>query len=215
MPRNSIETRRRIIAAADELFYAEGLRAISVDEIAERAGVTKKTLYYHFRSKDQLIAAYLDARDKPTLQRFQEWAGTTGPVAERVARMFTRLAEAARGDRWLGCGFMRAVAELANLPGHPAVQVAREHKKKFEGWLRASLEDEGRADAAQLAQAIMVLLDGVVAHTLLHRQPGYADAASRTVQIMLAASAQPNRAPALTAVKPARKRAASSRPPLQ
>jgi len=52
-------TRETIIQAADDLFYGEGIRAASMDAIAERAGVTKRTLYYHFRSKDDLIAAYL------------------------------------------------------------------------------------------------------------------------------------------------------------
>ena len=75
MTRDSRITRRDILAAADELFYGEGLRSVSVDEISAKAGITKKTLYYHFRSKDELIAAYLEARDRPTLERFQRWAG--------------------------------------------------------------------------------------------------------------------------------------------
>ena len=67
MSANSDQTRERIVAAAARLFYNEGIRAASVDAIAEKAGVTKKTLYYHFRSKDELIAAYLESRDQPTL----------------------------------------------------------------------------------------------------------------------------------------------------
>src|SRR5712672_1560728 len=119
MTRDSRITRRDILAAADELFYGEGLRLVSVDEIAAKAGITKKTLYYHFRSKDGLIAAYLTARDRPTLERFQRWAGDEGTVAERMGRMFRRLGRSAKSPAWKGCGFVRATAELANIPGHP------------------------------------------------------------------------------------------------
>jgi AcrR family transcriptional regulator len=60
-------TRERIVSAAAKLFYGEGIRAVSVDAVAEKAGVTKRTLYYHFDSKDDLIAAYLEGRDQPNL----------------------------------------------------------------------------------------------------------------------------------------------------
>ena len=85
--------RERILKAASYLFYLEGIRAISVDAIAERAGVTKKTLYYHFASKDDLIAAYLDQRDQPNLQAFARWlAEAEGPLPARIETFFTHIA---------------------------------------------------------------------------------------------------------------------------
>ena len=86
MPRDGLLTRNQIVAAADELFYSQGLHAVSVDAIAEKAGVTKKTFYYHFKSKDDLIGCYLNARDRPTVDRFKEWAGSDGSVADRMTR---------------------------------------------------------------------------------------------------------------------------------
>jgi len=128
MSRDSRETRRRLIEAADALFYSEGVRSVSVDRVAERARVTKRTLYYHFESKDELIAAYLAARDAPQLQRVQAWfSESRGPIVERVKTMFRRLGEAARDPRWRGCAFARTAVELAGLPGHPARAVASEH----------------------------------------------------------------------------------------
>ncbi len=64
-------TRERIIAAATQLFYSEGVRATSVDAVAGKAGITKKTLYYHFQTKDDLITAYLASRDQPELSLLQ------------------------------------------------------------------------------------------------------------------------------------------------
>jgi hypothetical protein len=67
MATQPLSTRDRLVAAASTLFYAHGIRAIGVDAIAAKAGVTKRTLYYHFASKDELVAAYLAVRDTPNL----------------------------------------------------------------------------------------------------------------------------------------------------
>lgn len=109
-------TREQIITAADELFYAGSFRAVSMDRIAERAGVTKKTLYYHFRSKDDLLAEYLKSTEVDVLARYRRWAGDEGSVGERVERIFSNLARAAMHPRWRGCGFTRVICELAELP---------------------------------------------------------------------------------------------------
>lgn len=181
-------TRERILEAADGLFYAGSIREVSVERVAEQAGVTKKTLYYHFRSKDDLVAAYLDARQQRTLERYQTWAGSRGPMAERVERMFAALAEAAKEPDWRGCGFIRAAVELADSPGHPALDVARRHKDSFEAWFRHDLEAEGYRDAASFARMILVLLDGAVARLLVHRNPDYAVEAGRAASLLLRAA---------------------------
>jgi len=185
MARDSSMTRRDILAAADELFYAEGLRPVSVDDIAAKAGITKKTLYYHFRSKDELIAAYLEARDRPTLERFRQWAGNEGTLAERLERMFRRLGRCAKSPTWKGCGFVRATGELANVPHHPALKIARAHKRGFEEWLRDSLAAEGHRDCDALARSLMVLVDGAVTQILLHRDAAYAQAAGRAAHLLV------------------------------
>jgi len=185
MHHHARNARGDILEAADELFYGEGFRAVSVDEIAAKAGITKKTLYYHFRSKDELFAAYLEARNQPTLERFQQWAGTDGTVLERLERMFHRLGRCANMPKWKGCGFVRATSELANTPGHPAIVIARSHKANFEKWLAASLAAERYEDCAALAQSLMVLIDGAVTQILLHRKPSYARAAARAAKALL------------------------------
>src|SRR5262249_45439102 len=93
MGKTSVPTRDRILEAATKLFYGEGIRAVSVDAVAAKAGVTKRTFYYHFRSKDDLVAAYLEIRDQPNLAMFQRWfAGTDGDLADKVAGIFHELA---------------------------------------------------------------------------------------------------------------------------
>ncbi len=77
------DTRERIVAAAVKLFYSEGIRAVSVDAVAEKADVTKRTLYYHFDSKDDLIAAYLETRDQPNLAVYRRWFAETMGIWRR------------------------------------------------------------------------------------------------------------------------------------
>ncbi len=155
---------RRIVAAAEELFYAQGITAVGVDLIAERSGVTKRTLYNQFGSKDRLVTAYLSARDARwrTLVRAEvEAVRGTDPVAA-VTAPFTALRVWSRADAERGCAFINALAELPD-PAHPAHRVAAGQKL----WLRtlfAELATEAgcRAPAA-LATRLLVLHEGALA----------------------------------------------------
>ena len=182
-------TRERIVIAAGKLFYGEGIRAVSMDAVAEQAGVTKRTLYYHFTSKDDLIAAYLHGRDQPTLALFQRWfVGTEGGLADKTRGIFINLARSARHPKWKGCGFLRTTAELANLPGHPAVTVGAAHKKRIEGWLQEVFVAAGIACGLPLARQIMLLLDGSFAVALLHRDPSYMETAGEAAYSLVKAA---------------------------
>jgi AcrR family transcriptional regulator len=186
MPQNSDQTRDRIVAAAARLFYDEGIRAASVDAIAEKAGVTKKTLYYHFRSKDELIAAYLESRDQPTLSLYARWfEQTPGSAADKVRGLFAELARATDTLKWKGCGFLRTAAELASTPGHPALKAGAAHKKRFEAWLADALAREGVGNAKAVARSIVVLLDGAASVMLVHRDPAYVEAAGAVAATLI------------------------------
>ncbi len=180
MARSLISARERIISAANSLFYSDGIRGVSVDAVAAKAGITKRTLYYHFKSKDDLVAAYLAGRDQPNLALFKRWfAETDGGLPAKIEGIFRNLAISARHPKWKGCGFLRTSAELANMPGHPAIKIGAGHKKKFEDWLRMTFEAEGIASGSQLARQIILLLDGSFAVVLLHRDPSYMETAGQ------------------------------------
>lgn len=186
MTRDASVTRRRLIAAADALFYGQGIRAVGVDAIAEAAGVTKRTLYNHFASKDELIAAYLEERDLPTLGSYQAVVlNAAEPAARWIQRIFERLERNAAAASWRGCSFLRAASEFANLPGHPARVIAARHKKRFEGWLADMLVADGFAEAPILARQLMILFDGAVAQILVHREPAYARSAAEAAAALL------------------------------
>ena len=189
MARTTIPTRERIISAANALFYNDGIRGVSVDAVAEKAGVTKRTLYYHFRSKDDLVAAYLAGRDQPNLALFRQWfSAAEGGLPNKVEAIFRNLARSARHPKWKGCGFLRTSAELANMPGHPAMKIGAAHKKKFEAWLHATFEAEGIAEPLRLARQILLLLDGSFAVVLLHRDPSYMETAGEAAHALIEAA---------------------------
>lgn len=183
---DNLSTRERIVAAANTLFYREGIRAVSVDAVAEEAGITKRSLYYHFKSKDDLIEAYLGYRDQPNLDAYARWfAAAEGTVAEKIAAIFGHLAKAASHPKWKGCGFLRTSAELANLPGHPAIVRGAAHKKRIEGWIAARLAEDDVVEPEAVARQIVLLLDGSFAVVMLHREPSYMLAAGAAARVLV------------------------------
>src|SRR5258706_11122856 len=148
-----------------------------MDAIAAKASVTKRTIYYHFHSKDDLIAAYLTAPGEPTFARQAAWLDETkGDLPEQVLGLFENLARAMNTPRWKGCGFIRAAAELAGTPGHPALKIGSAHKKRVEAWLEGRISTTGLSEPALRARQVMILPDGASAHVLI--QPDSAHALS-------------------------------------
>lgn len=181
-------TRKRLVDAATRLFYAEGIGRVSVDAVAEKAGLTKRTLYYHFKSKDDLIAAYLDGRDQPNLEQMAGWFNAAeGGADKKVEAIFTNLARVARHPKWKGCGFLRTAAELAAMPGHPAVKAGARHKTNFEKWLAGALSSHDVGAAKMLAREIVLLMDGAFSSMLIHHNPDYVNAAGHAAATLIRA----------------------------
>jgi AcrR family transcriptional regulator len=188
MPEAVSPTRKRIVEAATKLFYSEGIGRVSVDAIAEKAGLTKRTLYYHFESKDQLVAAYLEARDQPNLRQMAGWFNDAeGSVDRKVEAVFTNLARMARHPKWKGCGFLRTAAELAAMPGHPAIKAGSRHKANFEAWLAGELSARAVDEPQAVAREIVLLMDGCFSIMLVHRNPDYFEAAGRAAALLVRA----------------------------
>ncbi len=97
------ETKKRILNAATDLFYANGIRAVGVNAIAVKANVTKRTLYKHFESKDELVIAYLQAQNEPVLAALiKSVSRSSGDVAEQIAGGQRGRAEVFAPRRWNG-----------------------------------------------------------------------------------------------------------------
>lgn len=190
MPRSTDVTRTRILDAAYGLFWRAGFERASVDEIAARAKVTKRTLYYHFRSKDDLLAAVLEQSSALALERLRRISGRLPANRDAtIDAVFAQLTEWTGKPRWSGPGFTRLVMELADLPGHPARAIARRHKAMVEAWL-ADLLAEGKVPAPQdRAREVMLVMEGAMALILIHGDRGYGSVAAEAAKRLVAGEA--------------------------
>jgi AcrR family transcriptional regulator len=187
-------TRKRILDAAYALFRRRGYSRVSMDEIAAATTVTKRTLYYHFTSKDTLLAAVLESQHQLALAAFRTFGDKLSGSPEAIIDgLFDQLAVWADKPRWAGSGFTRLVIELADLPGHPARTIARRHKALLEQHLAALLAKTNIQSSRELAREIWLLSEGAISLILVHGDRGYAAAAAKAAKRLLRSSSPQDR----------------------
>jgi AcrR family transcriptional regulator len=154
---------KRVLQAAAELFYRDGINAVGVAAVAQHAGVTKKTLYDCFGSKADLVVAYLHDRHETWWTYLgQRLADAGSPAALTV---FDAYLDHPALDSSRGCAFLNAAAELPH--GHPGLEVVRHHKSAVQAKLaELAREDAPHADDPDgLADHLFLILEGAIAHT--------------------------------------------------
>jgi AcrR family transcriptional regulator len=177
---NGAAMQERILKTADRLFYVRGIRAVGVDTIAAEIGISKRTLYNYFPSKDALIVAYLTRRLKPT-------ETTDLPPTEQILGDFNRLERAFAATGFRGCAFVNAVAELSE-PEHAANKLAVAYKEQRRTWFRRLLSQLDVPDSDGLATQLMLLVDGAIAAALVRGDPKMARAAREAALVLLIAT---------------------------
>jgi len=179
--RSKAQTRLRILEAAFGLFWRQGFLRVSMDDIAARAGITKRALYQHFTSKDELMAATLEHSSRLAIERLRAFPRSSKP-GRFIDAFFADLSKWASTPRWSGGGFTRVVVELADLRGHPARAIARNHKAAVERWLTDALAAGGVAASREHAREMMLLTEGAMALMLIHGDRTYAQTAARAAK---------------------------------
>jgi AcrR family transcriptional regulator len=173
------QTRQRIVDAAYACFWRSGFTRTSIDSIADRAKLTKRTIYSYYQSKDDLLAAvlihYNDLAHKRLSHIGEQMPSDPDGMIESFFGQLARWVAAT--TRWPGSGFTKLVVELAHLPGRPARSIARRHKAAMEAWLAERLSSAGVAFSVERAREIMLLMEGSMALTLIHGSRTYIDAA--------------------------------------
>ena len=150
----------RILETAGELFYQEGIRAIGVDEIVARAGVTKPSLYRSYSSKDELAADYLRRHSAERRKAFDEaMAEIPGDLRGSFRKWLKALSQKAAGPNYRGCGNSNAAVEYPERD-HPARKVAAENKRLFLIRLRALAKAMGARQPEVLADALLLVIEG-------------------------------------------------------
>jgi AcrR family transcriptional regulator len=169
--------KERILETADRLFYLQGIRAVGVDTIAAEIGISKRTLYNHFPSKDALIAAYLAGR-------FVQPRPSDKPPAEQILATFDSLERRFASKDFRGCPFVNAVAELG--PEDKSVKkTAVAFKESRRLWFRDLLRQLDVTDPEGLATQLTLLVDGSIAQDLVRDDPAMARAAKEAARVLL------------------------------
>ena len=169
--------KERILETADRLFYLRGIRAIGVDTIAAEIGISKRTLYNHFPSKDALLSAYLE-------RRFVQPRESDKSPVEQILGTFDSLERRFASKDFRGCPFVNAVAEVG--PENRSVRrIAIAFKESRRLWFRDLLVQIGVADPEALATQLVLLVDGSIAQDLVRDDPAMARAAKEAAKMLL------------------------------
>lgn len=180
-----ISARERLLRAADQLFYEEGVHTVGIDRVIERAGVAKASLYNTFGSKDELIRAYLTARLEARKERVRRGLAVHDTARDRILGIFDTLGEIFADPSYRGCAFQNAAAEV----GAPSV---REVCDQSRVWLRTMFTElateAGAADPARLAERLVLIYDGASTSARMDRTAASAATARDVAALLLDAA---------------------------
>jgi AcrR family transcriptional regulator len=180
--------RERLLAAASELFYAEGVHTVGIDRVIERAGVAKASLYSTFGSKEELVRAYLRARAEARQQRISARIARYDHPRDRILAIFDLLGELVATPTYRGCAFINASAEGPR--GETKVtQVCADSRAWLRGLFTELARDLGAADPAELGRQLVLLYDGATVAASMDRDPAAAAEARAMAAALLDARA--------------------------
>ena len=158
--------RQRLIDAAAHLFHRQGIGTVGVDLISKAAGVSKRTLYLEFGSKDQLIAQTLDAKGTGIISAYLPAEDSDAPPRQQILAAFERLSSSTATEAYRGCPFVNTATELAD-PRHPARQVARDYKLRIRDFFERQAARGLAKDPKRLANQLIAFFDGAIVQAVM------------------------------------------------
>jgi AcrR family transcriptional regulator len=179
--------RDRLLAAAHELFYREGINNVGIDRVIEHAGVAKASLYSNFGSKDELVRAYLRGMHERRVARVLERIGRHRSPRERLLAVFDGVAESFAHPGYRGCAFVRTSAEMPG--GGPGQEVIAEARAWMRDLFVQLAREAGARNAPALAQQLVLLYDGAVTAAHVDGNTGAAAVARSLAANLLDAAA--------------------------
>src|ERR1700729_2654776 len=164
--RGEPSARERLIETAIELFYQEGIRAIGIDTLVARSGLSKSSLYRTFASKEEVIAAFAKEQNR----RFWEWwdettTGHAGSPRQQIEALFEGIAGQIANPQFRGCPFINLATEFPD-PQHPGTAIACSNKREVSKRLRTLARALGARDHRQLGDQLALLIDGAYGHAV-------------------------------------------------
>ena len=178
--------RERLLAAAEELFYQQGVQSVGIDKIIERAGVAKASLYSNFKSKDELVRAYLEARHEARRVAIETNVALHRTPRAKLLSVFDSMAGSLAKPNYRGCAFLRATAEM------PDDAIGRRVCQDSRRWTRELLSslarEAGATNPDALAKQLLLLYDGAAASAQMDGATGAAAAAKAAAALLIDAA---------------------------
>ncbi|MHB8696042.1 MAG: TetR/AcrR family transcriptional regulator [Solirubrobacteraceae bacterium] len=178
--------RERLLDAASELFYAEGVQSVGIDRVIERAGVAKASLYSTFGSKEELVYAYLNARHEQTLARLLAAVNGTEDPVDRLLAVFDAQAELFRTPDFHGCAFTAAAAEAP--PGGRINTATESYRHGIRALFTELATAAGAPEPGLLASQLHLIYDGGGLAASMDRNPDIAIPARAAASALITAA---------------------------
>jgi AcrR family transcriptional regulator len=175
--------RDRLLAAANDLFYREGVHTVGIDRVIAEAGVAKASLYNTFGSKDELIRAYLETRHAGIVERMGRALAAYDSPRDKLLGVFGYQADLYRRPDYRGCPFVAASAEAS--PGSAALEATAAYRAWLRGLFTRLAEEAGAPDPAALAAQLHLLYDGVGISARIDRDPAASVAAKAAAAALI------------------------------
>lgn len=179
---------QRILQAASELFYSQGIKATGVDAIVKQAGTNKMTLYKYFPSKDDLVVAFLRKRDEDFRTWFVEQIDRKAEQPkDKLLAVFEVIGEWLEIPEFRGCAFINAAAEFP-LEGNPVHQVSAEFYDQFRNYMSGLAAQCGIVSPDSLALQLSLLVEGAIVSEQMKRHSGSAEQARQAAMVLIESS---------------------------
>ncbi len=183
-PRNPAASRQRLIETAAALFYRRGIQRTSIDEVVAEAGLTKPTLYRHFRSKDELVAAVVEFRSMNWARAIDERVAAARTPQRRLMAVFDFLEEFIGARNFRGCALVNASVEVLN-PSDAGRKIASRNKQQNRERLEQLAREAGLPKPRVLASALSLLFEGAIVQAYVESDPTAGREARRAAEQLI------------------------------
>lgn len=160
------DTLKKLLDTTERLIYAGGIGATGMDQIVKVSGVARKTIYRHFKTKDELVAEALRKRDERWMNWFITESEKGGTPVGKLLATFDALEQWFFTPDFRGCAFINAAGEIGD-PADPIRAVSKLHKVKLHDYLLQLTKEYSAADPEELAYEFLMLIDGAITVALV------------------------------------------------
>ncbi|MDH1265680.1 TetR family transcriptional regulator [Pseudomonas sp. GD03944] len=178
------DTREKILATAEQLIYQNGIHATGMDLLVKTSGVSRKSIYRYFITKDEMAEAALKARDIRWMYWFSTECDKADNPHDRILNMFTVLKGWFESDGFRGCAFINTAGEVGD-PDDPIRQLAKLHKQKLLNYILELTEQLNIEQPLVLAKQLLVLVEGAITTARVMGDYSAADSAKDVAQLLL------------------------------